>query len=108
MNRTQERLEDILNQIERGRQRELVNRAAAFARRVHAAQERNDGATVYDHVLGVAENMLQAGYSEGSLIAAGLLHDVLEKTPLTLNDLERDFGTRVSHTRRCGDQSPGR
>jgi (p)ppGpp synthase/HD superfamily hydrolase len=54
--------------------------------------------------------MLEAGRNEGALVAAALLHDVLEQTALTLNDLERDFGTRVSSlvdavTNRPGDTS---
>lgn len=110
MNRPQERLEEILQEIEPGRDRELVSRAAAFVRRVHAGQERADGDTMYEHLLGTAECILEAGRNEGFLVAAALLHDVIEQTPLTLNDLERDFGTRVSSlvdavTNRPGDDT---
>lgn len=110
MKQPHERLEEILHQVDPGRDRELVSRAAAFARRVHAGQERADGDTVYDHLLGTAESMLESGRNDGTLIAAALLHDVLEKTALTLNDIERDFGTRVSSlvdavTNRPGDDT---
>ncbi|MFP3903666.1 MAG: HD domain-containing protein [Armatimonadota bacterium] len=110
MENAQDRLEEIIQSIDPGHGRDLLMRAANLAKRVHTGQMRADGATVFEHVVGVAENVLKAGFEEPELLAAAMLHDILEQTPLTLNDLEKTFGTRVSQlvyavTNRPGDDA---
>ncbi|MFO7945754.1 MAG: HD domain-containing protein [Armatimonadota bacterium] len=103
-----DKLDEIIRSVPPGNGRDLVSRVARFVKRVHAGQLRADGDTVFEHVVGVAENVLDAGSDDPVLIAAALLHDVLEQTPLTLNDLEKSFGTRIARlvdalTMRPGD-----
>jgi (p)ppGpp synthase/HD superfamily hydrolase len=74
-----------------------VERAAlAFARERHAGQRRtSDGADFMAHLDEVAGLLRAAGHGEAT-IAAGLLHDVLEKTGATRDELEAWFGPRIA------------
>jgi (p)ppGpp synthase/HD superfamily hydrolase len=70
--------------------------ALEYATRLHAGQLRKaDGAPFIDHPREVAALLHGAGAPE-DLIAAGALHDVIEKTPATAFDLRRRFGSRIA------------
>ena len=73
----------------------LTRSALAYANSVHENQERPDGSAFILHPLEVAGLLHDAGSSD-HLIAAGVLHDVLEKTPATADDLKSRFGTRIT------------
>ena len=73
----------------------LARAAHAFAAERHAGQTRRpDGAPFIRHPEEVAALLHDAGLSE-PVVAAGLLHDVLEKTDTTVEELERRFGPEV-------------
>ena len=70
--------------------------ALCYAREAHAGQRRNaDGAPFIVHPLEVASLLRHAGAPD-HLIAAGMLHDVLEKTDATESDLRERFGGRIA------------
>ena len=74
----------------------LARAAHAFAAERHAGQTRRpDGAPFIRHPEEVAALLHDAGFSE-PVVAAGLLHDVLEKTDTTVEELERRFGPEVA------------
>lgn len=74
----------------------LVRRARAFAGRRHAGQIRKgDGRPFITHPTAVAR-ILQRHGMPAEVVAAGLLHDVLEDTPTTAAELERRFGAEVA------------
>ena len=74
-----------------------VTRAAiAYARECHAAQTREvDAAPFILHPLEVAMLLHGRGYDD-EVVAAGVLHDVVEKTTATVDDLTARFGSRVA------------
>jgi GTP pyrophosphokinase len=75
--------------------RELVQRAFRLAEKVHAGQKRASGEPYINHCLAVAA--LLAEYSMPSdIIAAGLLHDTVEDTSLTIDSIRQDFGKSVA------------
>ena len=81
---------------------ELVGRlpktraALEYAQRQHAGQRRtSDGAAFITHPLDVGWLLYAAGLSD-EVIAAGVLHDVLEKTVVTASELRRRFGAPVA------------
>ncbi|MBI4193064.1 MAG: RelA/SpoT family protein [Candidatus Colwellbacteria bacterium] len=74
--------------------RGLVARAYQFARKAHTGQKRLSGETYFSHVESVADQ-LAAWHLDEDGVAAGLLHDVVEDTPHTLDDIEREFGAMV-------------
>jgi hypothetical protein len=70
--------------------------ALEYARELHAGQVRSvDGAPFILHPREVAALLYRAGAPD-HLIAAGVLHDVIEKTPAVATDLRRRFGGRVA------------
>lgn len=75
----------------------LVLKAADFAARAHRKQRRKDEeATPYvNHVIEVAYLLAQAG-CEPEVVAAGLLHDTIEDTGVTYEELAGEFGSRIA------------
>ncbi len=74
---------------------ELLARAFEIARSAHAGQVRKDGSAYIGHPLTVAETLAEAGFGE-DVLAAGLLHDVVEDTDVEQSTIQRDFGDRVA------------
>jgi (p)ppGpp synthase/HD superfamily hydrolase len=69
--------------------------AIDYAERMHAGQRRGDGTPFILHPLEVASILDRAGAPD-QLIAAGVAHDLLEKTSATEEDLRREFGLRIT------------
>lgn len=74
-----------------------VGRAAAAAVRWHGDQRRPTGAPYLEHLLEALEVLVRgAGETDPDVLAAVLLHDVVEDTPATVADVEAEFGPRVA------------
>ncbi|WP_284943959.1 RelA/SpoT family protein [Acidisoma cladoniae] len=75
--------------------RALLDDAYALAMQAHGAQRRDNGDPYITHPIAVAD--ILAGYrlDTGSIIT-GLLHDVIEDTPVTLAQIEQRFGPDVA------------
>jgi hypothetical protein len=69
--------------------------AIAYAERKHAGQQRTDGTPFVQHPLEVALLLHDAGAPD-HLVAAGALHDVLEKTDASAIELQRRFGSQIT------------
>jgi hypothetical protein len=69
--------------------------AVAFATRMHAGQRRADGTPFMLHPLEVAGRLYLAGAPD-HLVAAGVLHDLIEKTDVCASELRELFGSRIS------------
>lgn len=75
---------------------ELAPRALAFAVRCHSGHWRqSDGRPFINHPLEVARLLRDAGCSE-VVVAAGLLHDVVEDANVTVAELSTRFGEDVA------------
>jgi GTP pyrophosphokinase len=72
----------------------LLQRAYDFAARVHKGQERVSGEPYLSHPLAVAEILLDLKMDVES-IAAGLLHDVVEDTHASLEQVRQAFGNEI-------------
>lgn len=71
--------------------------ALRFAKDAHRGQVRKGTKKPYvSHCMEVARILHKNGYSEDCVVA-GLLHDTVEDTEATLEDLERLFGEEVSN-----------
>jgi (p)ppGpp synthase/HD superfamily hydrolase len=75
----------------------LVRDALDTARRAHAGQLRrgSDGHPFIDHPVAVAETLLKHRYPD-EILAAALLHDVVEKSEIELPELRERFGDVVA------------
>lgn len=72
----------------------LICRAFDFAYRLHEGQVRKSGEPYICHPIAVASLLRDLGGSS-TMIAAGLLHDIVEDTDVTLEELEERFGHEV-------------
>jgi GTP diphosphokinase / guanosine-3',5'-bis(diphosphate) 3'-diphosphatase len=75
---------------------ELVRKAYEFSQKHHAGQARASGEPYLVHPLGVAQ-VLAEMKMDGVAIAAGLLHDSVEDTSVTIVDIRKEFGEQVAH-----------
>ncbi len=73
----------------------LITQAVMLAMRVHEGQKRSDGSPYMLHVLAVA-TILGEWRADAETIIAGLLHDTLEDTSLTLGEIKVVFGRNVT------------
>lgn len=76
----------------------LIMRALEFAARKHAGQRRKGVAAepYVNHLAEVALLLAGVAGDEVALVAAGLLHDVVEDTETTPAELEAEFGADVA------------
>jgi guanosine-3',5'-bis(diphosphate) 3'-pyrophosphohydrolase len=74
---------------------EKVTRAIQFAKKFHEGQKRSSGEPYYYHPIEVAY-MVSDYYSSTSVIAASILHDVVEDTEATVGMVLDNFGWRVA------------
>ncbi len=75
--------------------RALVDRAVQYAAVKHANQKRKDGSPYIIHPLAVAEIVAELGLDTDAILAA-LLHDCIEDTDTSHEELEREFGPEVA------------
>ncbi len=75
---------------------ELVRKAYEFSQKHHAGQSRASGEPYLVHPLEVALVLAQMKMDPVA-IAAGLLHDSVEDTSVTVVDIRKEFGEQVAH-----------
>jgi GTP diphosphokinase / guanosine-3',5'-bis(diphosphate) 3'-diphosphatase len=84
----------IVHDVDPAKANDLICRAFDFAYSLHEGQVRASGEPYIAHPVAVAGILRDLGGSS-AVIAAGFLHDVVEDTPVTLEELEQRFGTEV-------------
>ncbi len=75
---------------------QLVCRAFEFAYQLHKGQKRASGDPYIAHPVAVA-GLLRSLGGDSAMIAAGFLHDVVEDTAVTADEIEAIFGQEVRH-----------
>jgi GTP pyrophosphokinase len=73
-----------------------IQKAYEVAERMHEGQTRKSGDPYITHPLAVTTILAELGMTAPTLCAA-LLHDTVEDTPYSLDDLRKDFGDEVAH-----------
>jgi guanosine-3',5'-bis(diphosphate) 3'-pyrophosphohydrolase len=74
----------------------VIERAYEYALQHHAGQSRASGEPYVVHPIGVAA-ILADMKLDPNAIAAGLLHDLVEDTAVTIVDVRKEFGEQVAH-----------
>ena len=93
------RIEALLKRVHANRPNEdisLIRKAWEFSVQHHRGQTRASGEPYVIHPLGVAE-VLAEMKMDATAIAAGLLHDSVEDTPATHEEIVEGFGDQVAH-----------
>ena len=74
----------------------MLDKAVKFATKAHGSQVRKYHGTPYiSHPLAVAEIVKSVPHTEEMLMAA-VLHDVVEDTPVTIDEIKQEFGDTVA------------
>lgn len=73
----------------------VIGRAVSLALEAHGPQVRENGDPGVSHPISVASMLARSGGS-GSVVVAGILHDVPEDADAPLGELRRAFGARVA------------
>ena len=74
---------------------DLIDKAVAYANEKHQYQKRKDGSPYIIHPLAVAEIVVEMGLDVDAVLAA-LLHDCIEDTDTSHEEIEKVFGTTVA------------
>ncbi len=93
------RIDDVVRKVERfhpDADIELLRRAYIFSAKEHLGQMRASGEPYLTHPLTVAD-ILASQRMDVETVTTGLLHDVVEDTLTSLEDIEKLFGKSVAH-----------
>lgn len=90
-------IEDVIKEIRKYNpdEEEIVRKAYAVAEKAHSHQTRESGEPYIIHPLNVCMNLTKFK-ADGSSLCAGLLHDVVEDTDYTLEDIKEMFNEDIA------------
>ena len=91
-----QRLEDTIRQYNPGANLDLIRSAFHFAEEHHRGQNRKDGSPFVTHPLAVAQIVAEELHLDSESIAAALLHDTIEDTSATHEDIARCFSPTIA------------
>ena len=74
---------------------DMIDRAYQLASAAHATQFRRSGEPYICHPISVAQLLVELGMDSES-VAAALMHDVAEDTPVTIDEIRQKFGSEVA------------
>ena len=75
-------------------EKKLLEKAYQVAKDAHEPQKRSSGEPYFNHVFATARNLAEFGL-DATTIAAGFLHDVIEDTPVTEEEIKEQFGDEI-------------
>ncbi len=78
------------------KERDLIEKAYHFAKAAHDGQLRKSGEPYFVHVFTTAKNLADLNM-DGIVVAAGFLHDVLEDTKVTEDEMRAEFGDEITN-----------
>lgn len=84
-----------VKEIAKNKPDSLIGKAYAFSLKAHAGQKRKTGEPYFNHALATAE-VLNEWKLDDATIAAGLLHDTVEDTFVTIDEIKKEFGEEVA------------
>ncbi len=87
--------EKIISYAKAGEDWNWINSAYEYANSAHAGQLRCSGESYISHPLGVASLLAELELDTVTIVA-GILHDVVEDTSVTLEDIQSKFGDEVA------------
>lgn len=74
----------------------LIREAYDFAKKAHGPQKRASGQPYIEHPLNTAYILADLGFDE-QIVIAGLMHDLIEDTEVTIKDIKKKFGADVAN-----------
>jgi len=90
-----EKLSQALAQSNKQYDLELIAKAYEFAKKAHEGQHRRSGEDYIEHPVNAAMILVELGMDTPSTVAS-LLHDVVEDTDITLEQIKKTFGDEIA------------
>src|SRR5579872_3812624 len=90
---------DLMNRMQENRPHDdlsIIKKAYEYSQKYHSGQTRASGEPFLVHPLEVAL-VLAEMKMDPIAVAAGLLHDSVEDTSVTIVDIRKEFGEQVAH-----------
>ena len=75
----------------------FIHKAYKFASDCHVDQKRRSGEPYITHPLAVANINVTTLKLDNASVVAAILHDTVEDTSATIEDIQNEFGTEVAH-----------
>jgi GTP pyrophosphokinase len=75
-------------------EKSIIEKAFKVAQKAHQGQKRASGEPYFNHVFATGMNLAEFG-TDATTIAAGLLHDTIEDTPVTEEEILDQFGEEI-------------
>ena len=94
MDTNPERIFELLPSLSK-KDKDLIARACEFAQKAHEGQLRKSGEPYYNHVFATGVNLATLKM-DADTIAAGVMHDVLEDTSVTEEEMIKEFGEHIT------------
>ena len=91
----QAELVDLVKAYDPSADEGLLNKAYVYAMKAHGHQKRHSGDPYFTHPLAVAA-ILTKLRADPATVATALLHDVVEDTPTSIEDIENMFGNEIA------------
>ena len=88
-------LVDLVKAYDPDANEDLLNRAYVYAMKAHGGQTRASGDPYFSHPLAVAAILTELRADPAS-VATALLHDVVEDTEVTIEQIEESFGEEIA------------
>lgn len=92
---TPEKINSRMSQYTTNIDPELIKKAYVFALNKHGTQLRESGDPYFSHPLEVAKILIELKMDQETIVA-GMLHDILEDTETTMDELTEQFGEKIS------------
>jgi GTP pyrophosphokinase len=94
----EKRYENLMNVLQNKKyiDTELIQKAYTFACELHKGQKRKSGEDYIIHPIEVATILAELNFDE-NVVAAGLLHDVVEDTNCTHKDIKKKFNVKIAN-----------
>lgn len=87
----------LIKAIENLKDKEKILLAIDIAKKSHKGQKRDEGQDYIIHPLRIANCLIfELSITDTHLLVAAILHDVVEDSDTTLNDVENDFGEKIA------------
>ena len=92
-------LEDIFSSLSKNRllsleEKQLLEKAFDFSKKYHEGQFRNSGEPYFNHCVQTAKNIARQNMDTDTIVT-GLLHDTLEDTKATKEEINEEFGEDI-------------
>ncbi|MEK7062313.1 MAG: HD domain-containing protein, partial [Patescibacteria group bacterium] len=88
-------VKNLINKSFTSEEEQIIRRAFDFSKKEHQGQKRKSGEVYFTHCYQAALKLAE-WQMDATTIAAGLIHDVVEDTKISLEDVKKEFNEEIA------------